>query len=63
MNEVIVQLKNILDDLNEVCFSSNADSMEKAMELCEISERIQHAKCNLKAAINRMIVYQRFDKE
>jgi len=63
MNEVIVQLKNILDDLNEVSFSSNADSMKKAMELCEISEHIQHARFHLKAAINRMIVYQQFEKK
>jgi uncharacterized protein YgfB (UPF0149 family) len=62
--EAIEQLKNILADLEQVSsLSIKVDSREKALEVCEISEHIQLAGHHLHTAINRMRVYQRFEKK
>lgn len=63
MNEEIEQLKNIVADLEQVSLSFKVDSREKALEVCEISEHIQLARHHLYTAINKLIIYQCFEKK
>ena len=63
LTEAIEQLKNITADLEQVSLSIKVDSMEKALEVCEISEHIQLARHHLYVAINRLNVFQCFDKK
>lgn len=63
MNEEIEQLKNIVADLEQVSLSFKVDSREKAVEVCKISEHIQLARHHLYVAINRLNVFQGFDKK
>lgn len=63
MNEEIEQLKNIVADLEQVSLSFKVDSREKAVEVCKISEHIQLARHHLYVAINRLKVFQGFDKK
>ena len=63
MTEAIEQLKNITADLEQVSLSIKVDSREKALEVCEISEHIQLARHHLYTAINKLRVYQCFEKK
>lgn len=63
LTEAIKQLKNITADLEQVSLSIKVDSREKALEVCEISEHIQLARHHLYVAINRLNVFQCFDKK
>ena len=63
MGDIIIQLKNIKDELNEVSPSAKADSLEKAMELCNALEHIELAKHHLLCAINKLIIYQCFERK
>ena len=63
LTEAIEQLKNITADLESVSLSIKVDSREKALEVCEISEHIQLARHHLYVAINRLKVFQCFDKK
>lgn len=63
LTEAIEQLKNITADLESVSLSIKVDSREKALEVCEISEHIQLARHHLYVAINRLNVFQCFDKK
>ena len=63
LTEAIEQLKNITADLEQVSLSIKVDSREKALEVCEISEHIQLARHHLYVAINRLKVFQCFDKK
>ena len=63
LTEAIEQLKNITADLEQVSLSIKVDSREKALEVCEISEHIQLARHHLHTAINKLRVYQCFEKK
>ena len=63
LTEAIEQLKNITADLEQVSLSIKVDSRENALEVCEISEHIQLARHHLYVAINRLNVFQCFDKK
>ena len=63
LTEEIEQLKNIVNDLEKFSFSTKTDNREKALEVCEISEHIQLARHHLHTAINKMRIYQRFEKK
>ena len=63
LTEAIEQLKNITADLEQVSLSIKVNSREKALEVCEISEHIQLARHHLYVAINRLNVFQSFDKK
>ena len=64
LTEAIEQLKNILADLEQVSsLSIKVDSREKALEVCEISEHIQLARHHLHTAINKLRLYQCFEKK
>lgn len=63
LTEAIEQLKNIVADLEQVSLSIKVDSREKALEVCEISEHIQLARHHLYTAINKLRVYQCFEKK
>lgn len=63
MTETIIKLKNIRDELGKSTQLSKADSLEKAMCLCEIAEHIAKATHHLNFAINKLIIYQCFDKQ
>ena len=63
LTEAIEQLKNITADLEQVSLSIKVNSREKALEVCEISEHIQLARHHLYVAINRLNVFQCFDKK
>ena len=62
LTEAIELLKNIGNDLNNFSFSVKTDNREKALEVCEISEHIQLARHHLYTAINKLRVYQCFEK-
>ena len=63
LTEEIEQLKNIAADLEQFSVSIKVDSREKALEVCEISEHIQLARHHLYVVINRLNVFQCFDKK
>jgi hypothetical protein len=63
MTDIIVQLKNIKDELEKVCPSAQADSLEKAMELCAVMEQLELAKYHLLFAINKLIIYRCFERK
>ena len=63
MGDIIIQLKNIKDELEKVCPSAKTDSFEKAMELCAVMEQLELAKYHLLFAINKLIVYQCFESK
>ena len=63
MTESIMRLKDIRDELQKEVKLSTANSLEKAMYLCDIAEHIAKATHHLNFAINKLIIYQRFDKQ
>ena len=63
MTEAIEQLKNIVADLEQVSLSFKVDSREEALEVCEIAEHIQLARHHLHTAINKLRLYQCFEKK
>lgn len=63
LTEEIEQLKNIVNDLEKFSFSAKTENREKALEVCEISEHIQLARHHLHTAINKLIIFQYFEKK
>ena len=63
MIDTIAQLKKVKDDLEKICPSYKTGDFEKAMELVNAVEHIELAKYHLLFAINKLIVYQCFERK
>ena len=63
MTEAIMRLKDIRDELQKEVKLSTANSLEKAMYLCDIAEHISLAIHHLNYAISKMIAYSCFEEE
>jgi hypothetical protein len=63
MTETITKLKNIRDELQKNQQLSTANSLEKAMYLCDIAEHISLAIHHLNYAIAKMIAYNGFEEK
>ena len=63
LTEAIEQLKNIKDELENVSFSCNTVTYEKAIDVCDIKEHIELAEYHLCFAINKLIILQCFEKK
>ena len=63
MTNTIEKLKNIRDELQRSTQLSTADSLEKAMCLCEIAEHIAKATHHLNFAISKLVAYEIFEKQ
>ena len=63
MTDTVILLKNIRDELQESKELPTANSLEKAMYLCDIAEHITMATHHLNFAISRLIAYRCFEKQ
>ena len=63
MTETIMRLKDIRDELQKEVKLSTANSLEKAMYLCDIAEHISLAIHHLNYAIAKMIAYNGFEEK
>ena len=63
MTDTVQELKNIRDELQRSKQLSTADSLEKAMCLCEIAEHIAMATHHLNFAISKLVAYQCFEEQ
>lgn len=63
MTDTIEKLKNIRNELQKSTQLSTADSLEKAMCLCEIAEHIAMATHHLNFAISKLVAYQFFEEQ
>ena len=61
MTESIMRLKDIRDELQKEVKLYTANSLEKAMYLCDIAEHISLAIHHLNFAINKLIAYKCFN--
>ena len=63
MTDTATWLKDIRDELQKEKKLPPADSLEKAMYLCDIAEHISLATHHLNYAIAKMIAYNGFEEK
>lgn len=63
MTDTAKWLKDIRDELQKAKKLPPADSLEKAMYLCDIAEHISLATHHLNYAIAKLVAYQTFVKQ
>ena len=63
MTDEIMHLKFIRDELEKVNLSFNGNTLEKAMQICEITEQLHLAIFYVNSVINIVTVCQFFEEK
>ena len=59
---LIIELKNIRDEIDDININATANNVERAFDLCDAVEHINLAKHHLYVAINKLIILNCFEK-
>lgn len=60
---LIIELKNIRDEIDDININATANNVERAFDLCDAVEHINLAKHHLYVAINKLVVLNCFEKK
>lgn len=60
---LIIKLKNIRDEIDDIDMDITADDKEKAFDMCDVTEHIALAWHHLHIAINKLVIINCFDKK
>ena len=61
--DLINKLRDIRDELYDIDIDETANTVERAIDLCDAVEHINLAKHHLCVAINKLIILNCFEKE
>ncbi len=59
---LIIELKNIRDEIDDININATANNTEQAFEMCDAVEHINLAKHHLYVAINKLVILNCFEK-
>ena len=60
--DLINKLRDIRDELYDIDIDATANNVERALDLCDVVERINLATHHLCIAINKLIILNCFEK-